>query len=244
MSKWSITIDSIPQKRIRFIKVIRKGTGATIKEATATYEHVIANLPCLLASDLERDDADRIAEAIRKCEAIVHIKPWVVTLWTIAHPDPEPLAAYKSERFGKRLARVRAEAIRRAKKPLFWSPLLVAAAMGGYVIARPGVLNLRPHAAYGAFLFGLLILFSAFVWVCMDVPRIKSWTCANCGHDLRGVDKQPKERCTECGSENCLPPGAPAVPEHVASDTRVLALFVIVVAGLWTLLFGYLLFGG
>ena len=241
---WSIFIESIPKKRIRFIKITRREFGANLKQAADTYEDMVGNLPYELISELDRDDADRIAKAIRTSGTTVTVKQstWLVTTTSKGNSLVKPHETFAKDGFFKRYQRAHDEGLRRIRDPAFWLPLLFALLIVLSIVFLPNLWTYQTGRPIGMFVAGLLVLFSAFSWVSFGVPRVKTWTCANCGHDLRG-EEEPHKRCPECGSERQLPPGAAAFPDHVQRNVNAPALFVIFVAGLWTIILGYLLFG-
>lgn len=241
---WSIFIESIPKKRIRFIKITRREFGANLKQAVDTYDDMVGNLPYELISELDRDDADRIAKAIRTSGTTVTVKQstWLVTTTSKGNSLRKPHEAFTRDGFFKRYQRVYSEGRRRIRDPVFWFPILFALMIVSSIVFLPNLWMYQTGRLVGMFVAGLLVLFSAFSWVSFGVPRVQTWTCANCGHDLRG-EEEPYKRCLECGSEQSLPPGAAAFPDHVRRNVNAPALLVIVLAGVWTILLGYLIFG-
>ncbi|MCH2160431.1 MAG: ribosomal protein L7/L12, partial [Phycisphaerales bacterium] len=205
---WSVIIDSIPEHRVRFIKVLRRETAATLKAAEDTYNRIGTNLPYELMSGLEWDDAERIGKAISEAGADVQIKPGLPFLATDnirednAKPGKsfKPRGVYRKDSLLKRFGRVRNESVRRFKMPIFWLPLLVSVLIALDLIVLRFVLISPLQRQVGWFLVGPLVLFSSLAWVSIGVARLRTWRCTDCGHVLQGPE-EPKTVCQECGSD-------------------------------------------
>ena len=241
---WKIVVETIPEKRIGFLRVLRRKLGADLKQAADTLEQIHATRPYDLIGGLQEEDAQRIAEAIRATGTRVKVEAssWLVSGSSQASPLSKAHQAFRDEGLFRRFKRVHDEGLRRMRRPSFWIPLLMALLIIASIVLMPNLWVYQTPKMTGMFVAGLLILSSAFTWVSFGIPRTESWTCAACGHDLRGAE-DPLEKCPECGGDQRLSPGSAAFPDHVRRDANAPALIVIILVGSLTLLMGYLLFG-